>query len=341
MPNEAAVSAAPPAPETTRSWPITLDDIIAARDRIRPYVPVSPLRTYPVLDAEVGHGIAVFVKHENFNPTNSFKVRNGFALVTALDGEARRRGVVAATRGNHGLGIAYAGKTFGVPVTICVPVGNNPEKNAAMRALGARLIEQGRDYDESVGVADGIVRDEGAYLAHSTNDTRILAGAGTMSLEIAEQAPDLDALVIAVGGGSQAVGAMTVMRALRPNVKVYAVQAVGAAATHNSWHAGEPRVVAEANTFADGLATRSSYQLTFPALLHGLEDFITVTDAQIADALRVLLRTTHTLVEGAGAAGFAGLLALRSRLAGQRVGIVISGGNIDEQTLRRIVNREL
>ncbi|HEX6049122.1 MAG TPA: threonine/serine dehydratase [Gemmatimonadaceae bacterium] len=320
---------------------MTLDDIVAARDRIRPFVPVSPLRAYPVLDAEIGHGIRVLVKHENFNPTNSFKVRNAFSLVTALGDEERRRGVVAATRGNHGLGIAYAGKTFGVPVTICVPVGNNPEKNAAVRALGARLIENGRDYDESVLVADAIVRDEGACLAHSTNDARIIAGAGTMSLEIAEQEPQLDALVIAVGGGSQAVGAMTVMRALKPNVHVYAVQAAGASASHDGWHAREPRTVPVANTFADGLATRSTYAMTFPALCEGLTDFITVTDGEIAEAVRLLMRTTHSLVEGAGAAGLAGLLALRERLAGQRVGVVASGGNIDEATLRRVIDREI
>ena len=322
-------------------WPVDLDAITAARDRIRPYIPVSPLRTYPVLDAAVGHDITVRVKHENFNPTNSFKVRNAFSLLTALAPDERRRGIVAATRGNHGLGLAYAGKTFGVPVTICVPLGNNPEKNAGMRALGARLIEEGRDYDESVLVADRIVGDHGARLAHSTNDPHIIAGAGTLSLEISEQEPELDALVLALGGGSQAVGAMTVMRALKPHVRVYAVQAAGASAAHESWHARERRVTTSAETFADGLATRSTYDLTFPALLEGLADFVTVTDAEIAHALRILLHTTHSLVEGAGATGFAGLLALRDRLAGQRVGIVLSGGNIDERTLRRVVNHDI
>jgi threonine dehydratase len=329
-------------PEVERAlWPIDLTAIEAARDRIRPFVPESPLRGYPVLDAEVGHGIRVVVKHENFNPTNSFKVRNAFSLMTALGDEARRRGVVAATRGNHGLGLAYAGKTFGIPVTICVPLGNNPEKNVGVRALGARLIEAGRDYDESLAVADRIVHDEGALLAHSTNNPHIIAGAGTMSLEIAEQEPELDAMVLAVGGGSQAVGAMTVMRALRPNVRVYAVQAAGASAGHDSWHAGEPVVTDSAVTIADGLATRSTYELTFPALRDGLADFITVSDAEIAAALRLLLRTTHSLVEGAGAAGLAGLLALRDRLAGQRVAVVASGGNIDERTLRRVMNEEI
>ena len=322
-------------------WPIDLELIESARDRVRPYVPVSPLRTYPVLDDEIGRGIRVSVKHENFNPTGSFKVRNAFSLLTALSDDERRRGIVAATRGNHGLGLAYAGRTFGVPVTICVPLGNNPDKNAGIRALGARLIEEGRDYDESLAAADRVVTSDGAVLAHSTNNRHIIAGAGTMSLEIAEQEPALDALVLSVGGGSQAVGAMTVMRAIHPNVRVYAVQAAGAAATFESWRAGEPRLIASADTFADGLATRSSYALTLPALREGLADFITVTDAEIAHALRLALRTTHSLVEGAGATGLAGLLALRDRLAGQRVGIALSGGNIDAATLRRVINEEI
>ena len=322
-------------------WPVDLDAIASARERITPYVPPSPLRSYSVLDAEVGGGIRVMVKHENFNPTGSFKVRNAFSFMTALSQDERRYGIVAATRGNHGLGLAYAGRTFDVPVTICVPLGNNPEKNAGMRALGSRLIEEGRDYDESLAVAERIVRDEGARLAHSTNDARIIAGAGTMSLEMAEQDPTLDAIVISVGGGSQAVGAMAVMRALRPNVRVYGVQAAGAPATHDSWHAGVPQTTDRAVTIADGLATRSTYELTFPALREGLADFITVTEAEIASAIRLLLRTTHSLVEGAGATGMAGLLALRERLAGQRVAVVISGGNIDAQTLRRVVTQEI
>jgi len=169
----------------------------------------------------------------------------------------------------------------------------------------------------------------------------IIAGAGTMALEIAEQAPALDALVIAVGGGSQAVGAMVVMRALDRPVQVYAVQAAGASATHDGWHAGKRLVTDSANTIADGLATRSSYEMTFDALREGLADFITVTDTEIANAMRLLLRSTHSLVEGAGAAGMAGLLALRERLAGQRVGIVLSGGNVDERTLTRVLNGDV
>lgn len=322
-------------------WPIAFSDVLAAERRIRPSVPVSPLRRYAPLDAGVGRGIGVWVKHENHSPTNSFKIRNALSVMTRLTGEELRRGVVAATRGNHGLGVAYAGALLGSPVTICVPHGNNPEKNEGMRGYGAELVEEGRDYDESVLVAERLVRERGLRMIQATNDPGVLAGAGTFTLEILRERPELDALVISVGGGSQAVGALTVARTLKPGLAVYGVQAAGARAAHDSWHAGRPISGESANTFADGLATRSTYALTFSALREGLADFITVTDAEIAEAVRLLLRTTHNLAEGAGAAGLAGLLALRDRLAGRSVGIVISGGNIDRATLARVVNNEL
>ena len=319
---------------------VTLDDIRAARIRLAPLLAPTPLRTYRELDDAVGHAIRLYVKHENFNPTGSFKVRNGLSFMTALPDESRARGVVAASRGNHGLGLAYAGRAFGVRTTVCVPIGNNPEKNAGMRALGARLIEEGRDYDESVEVADRIVRQEGATLAHSTNNLQVIAGAGTLSLEVIEQEPQIDAMVIAIGGGSQAVGALTVFAGLKPDAKVFGVQAVGAAAAYESWRARTPIQTQSAETIADGLATRSTYELTIQTLIDGLSDFITVTDAEIAEAMRMLLRTTHSMVEPAGAAGLAGLLKLAPKLEGKRVGIVLSGANVDASTLRRVLSGE-
>jgi threonine dehydratase len=320
--------------------PITIDDVRGARERLAPYLAPTPLRNHPVLDAAIP-GLTLLVKHENVQPTGSFKVRNGLATITALDAAQRSAGVVGATTGNHGLGLAFAGRQLGVPVTICVPRGNNPEKNAALRAWGAAVIEEGADYDEAVSVAQRVVQREGRTLAHSTNNRNVLAGAGTMSLEIIEQAPQLDTLVIAVGGGSQAVGAITVSQALRPGLEVIGVQAAGASAAHDGWHAKAPRQTERAATFAEGVATRSTYDLTFPSLLEGLTDFITVTDAEIADAVRLVISTTHHLVEGAGAMGVAAARALAPRLQGRRVGVIFCGGNLDSAVLRRILNREL
>ncbi len=324
----------------TDPWPITIADVRAAAARLGPHLKPTPLCSYAALDGEVGAGLRLWVKHENYNPTGAFKVRNGLAALTLLGEGERKRGVVAASRGNHGLGLAWAGARLGIPITVCVPHGNNPEKNAALRGLGATLVEEGGDYDEAVVVAARLQTEGGLHLVHSTNDPMAIAGAATLTLEMLEERTDLEALVYAVGGGSQAVGGMTVARALRPGLPVYAVQAEGASAIHDSWHAGRPLSRPRAETFADGLATRNTYPLTFAALRAGLTGFVAVSEAALAEAVRMILRTTHSLVEGAGAAGLAGLLALRPALAGQRVGIVLSGANIDQDTLRGILNRE-
>jgi len=322
-------------------WPVTFADVAAARERLAPYLTPTPLRHYPLLDELIGGGTSLLIKHENHQPTGSFKVRNGLSFVTGLTPEERARGVVAASTGNHGQGIAYASALLGVKATICVPVGNNPEKNAAMRSWGATVVEDGRDYDESVEVMFRIAREERRAVAHSTNDARVITGAATMSLEMLEQSGGLDAIVVAVGGGSQSVGALTVARELAPSLEVYGAQCAGAPAIHDSWHAGAPHRTERANTFAEGVATRQPYALTFATLQEGLAGFTTVTDAELAETIRTLLRLTHNLVEGAGALGVAAALKLRDQLLGKRVGVIFSGGNIDTAVLRRILNKEL
>jgi threonine dehydratase len=322
-------------------WPIAWDDVVAARARIAPYLAPTPLRHYATLDEEVGNGIRVLVKHENHLPTNAFKARNAMSLLSALTPEEKARGVIAATRGNHGQGLAWAGRLLGVPVTICVPLGNNPEKNAAMRGYGADVIEIGRDYDEAAEVATLMAGERGLFVAHSTNDPRIIAGAATITAEILEEEPAVDAMVVAVGGGSQAVGACVAARQLKPGVAIHGVQAAGAAAIHDAWHAGEPRAIDRAVTFADGLATRATYAMTFGALRAGLAGFVTATEASLAAAVRTLIRTTHNLAEGAGAAGLAGLVTLRDQLAGKTVAIILSGSNIDDHTLTQVMTRSL
>ena len=323
------------------AWPISFKDVLEARIRIRARMPPTPLRRYAALDAAAGGGMAVWVKHENHNPTNSFKARNALSMMAGLSEADRRRGVVAATRGNHGLGVAWAGSLLGVAVTICVPRGNNPEKNEGMRGLGAALVEEGNDYDESLEVARRLVAERGLRMVHSTNDPAVIAGAATVTLEILEERPSMDALVVSVGGGSQAVGAITVARAIKPGLPVFAVQAERASAAHDSWHAGRPITKTSADTFADGLATRSVYEMTFPALLSGLAGFVLVSEAEMAESVLLLLRTTHNLAEGAGAAGLAGLLKLRAELEGRNVGIILSGGNMDRETLGRVLSGEL
>lgn len=315
--------------------PITFADVLAARERIAPYLTPTPLREYPLLDALVGHGIQVRVKHENHQPTQSFKIRNGLAAVTALAPDERTRGAIGASTGNHGQGVAYAGRILGVPVTICVPVGNNPEKSAAIRALGAELVEVGATYDETAVACDRIRAERGMTLVHSTNNPHVIAGAGTMTLEMIEQDPALDAIIIALGGGSQAVGALTVLATRAPRVKVYAVGASGAPAQFESWRDGKLLSGRPVNTFAEGIATGAAYAMTFDALRAGLAGFVTVPDEAIYAATRDLIAITHNVPEGAGATGLAGLRVLGPQLSGKRVAIVMCGGNLSMASLRR------
>jgi threonine dehydratase len=322
-------------------WPITLDEVLAARERLRPHLSTTPLRNYAALDERVGDGIRVWVKHENHNPTNAFKARNGLAAVSALSPDERRRGVVAASAGNHGLGLANAGRIFGVNVVVVVPKTANPEKVESIRGLGAEIIEHGHDYSEAVERAARLAEERSLTPVHSTECPAVLAGAGTITLEMLEQQPDLDAIVVSLGGGSQAVGAMTVLRGFEREIPVYAVQARGASVAHDSYHARRPLTASSVNTIADGLATRQTYALTFQALVSGLTDFLVVNDAEIAEAVRTLIATTHNLVEPSGAVPLAGLMHLRDRLRGRNVAVVVSGSNIDQSVLRRILSREL
>ncbi len=314
--------------------PITFGQVLDAEARLRPHLAPTPLRNYPQLDALVGHGVQLWVKHENHQPTQSFKIRNGLNTILGRTAEQRARGVIGASTGNHGMGVAYAGRLTGTPVTIGVPLKNNPAKNATIRALGATLLEVGKTYDETVEACRAIAEEKGLALVHSTNDPLVIAGAATMTVEILQQQPELDALVIALGGGSQTVGALTVALARKPELKVYAVGAAGAPAQCDSWMKGTLLTNQPVDTFAEGIATASAYELTFPALREGLSDFIKVSEAEMYQAIRDLLSVTRNLAEGAGAAGFAGVKKLGQRLAGKKVGVVMCGGNLSENDLK-------
>jgi threonine dehydratase len=317
--------------------PISYSDVIATRDAIQRAFPYSALRHYPLLDELVGFGSRVLVKHENHLPTGSFKIRNAVASIAALSAEEAQRGVIAASTGNHGQGLAWAGARAGVSVVICVPVGNNPEKTAVMRSYGATVIEVGERYDDAAAACRDWAARDGRTLVHSTNHVPVLAGAGTMTLELLEQAPEVDALVLALGGGSQAVGAAAVRDVLKPSLALYAVGASGAPAQHDGWHAHSPRSGIAVNTFAEGIATGSTYELTFEALQGALADFVLASDDEIAQGIRDLWRITHNLAEGSGATGLVGLRALAPRLAGKTVAIVMCGGNLDGARAARVL----
>jgi threonine dehydratase len=312
----------------------TLKDIYEARPRVARVVRPTPLMRHPLLAAETG--LDILVKHENHNPTGAFKVRGGVNLIGSLT-PAERRGVVTATTGNHGQSIALACQREGVPCTIVVPIGNNPEKNAAMRSYGAELIEFGRDFDEARERVEALQHERGLRYVHSADEPLLIAGVGTYALEIFDDQPDVDAILVPIGGGSGACGCCIVRSAIGSRASVIGVQAAGADAFARSWRGPARVVAASMHTFAEGMATRVTFDLPFGILKEQLDDVVTLTEEELADGVRLALRTTHNLAEGAGAASLAAAMKLRGRLEGKRVVCIMSGGNIDRATLARII----
>lgn len=314
--------------------PPTLDDVRAARERIAAHIRPTPLMRHPLLDAEIER--EVWVKHENHNPTGAFKVRGGLNLVALLSSEERRRGVMTASTGNHGQSIALACRIHGVACTVFVPDGNNPEKNAAMRAYGAELVEHGRDFDEARELCEARSAASGARYVHSANEPLLLAGVGTYALEVFESLPDAGVIFVAIGGGSGACGLITVRNVLGSKAKIIGVGAANADAVYRSWRGPERVVGTSAATFAEGVATRVTFDLTFDLLKKYLDDFVLLNEEELAEGVRMALRTTHNLAEGAGAAS---LIAARKHTAACEgpVVAIMSGGNIDTRTLNRLI----
>jgi len=317
--------------------PPTLTDVYRARALLAPLLRPTPLARHPLLDEALG--LEIHVKHENHNPTGAFKVRGGLTLVGALAREGPPAGVITASTGNHGQSIAYACRRHRVPCTVVVPAGNNPEKNAAMRALGAEVVEFGRDFDEAREEVERRVAAAGGALryVHSANEPLLIAGVATYALEIFEALPDADVVFVPIGGGSGASGLVTVRDALGLKARIVGVQAERADAFARSWRSGVRVVGDRADTFAEGMATRVTFDLTFGILQRGLDDIVTLSEEEIADGVRLALQATHNLAEGAGAAPLAAAAKRRAELAGRQVVCVMSGGNLDLATLRRIV----
>jgi threonine dehydratase len=307
-----------------------LADVLSARTRIAPYLRPTPLFGYPALDALTGAQLRV--KHENHQPVGAFKVRGGINLVSQLTRDERERGVASASTGNHGQSIAYAANLFGVRATIFVPEDANPVKVESMRALGAGIVFHGRDFDDARERCESVSAAEGYRYVHSGNEPHLIAGVGTYALEILEDWPDVEVILVPVGGGSGAAGTAIVARAVRPSIEVIGVQSAAAPAAFRSWQAGD-LVTAPNSTFAEGLATRTAFDLPQQIMRELLTDFVLVSEDAIAAADRTMIEKTRNLVEPAGAAALAAVLADPDRFAGRRVAIVCSGGNISPAQL--------
>lgn len=309
----------------------TLHDVLQARRRISSYIVRTPLHHYlsldKLLDAEV------HVKHENHQLLGAFKVRGGINLVSKLSDDERARGVATASSGNHGQSIAYAARLFGAKATVAVPEEANVGKVESMRNLGATVIFHGPDFDAARGHVKRLAKEEGYRYIDAVNEPQLIAGVGTYGLEIMEDLPDVDVIIVPVGGGSGACGTCIAAKGVNPNVQVIGVQSAQAQAAYLSWKRGTI-VESPMRSQAEGLATATGYELTQPILRDMLDDFILVSDEEMNEAIVVHLEKTHNLTEHAGAASLAGALKIKDRLQGKKVVLVMSGGNVSLTHLR-------
>jgi threonine dehydratase len=312
----------------------TFTHVLEARLRIRPHLRPTPLYPYEGLSELVGAEICV--KHENHQPTGAFKVRGGVNLLSQLSEEEQRRGVISASTGNHGQSIAYAARLFDVPATIVVPEGANPVKLAFIRAFGARIVVYGDDFDDAREHCEALAAEHGYRYVHSGNEPLLIAGVATETLEILEERPGVEVVIVPIGGGSGAAGACIAAKGVNPAVEVIGVQSDAAPAAYRSWRARE-LVDDVMGTFAEGLATRTAFELPQRILWDSLDDFVLVSEDGIRTAFRHMLEGTRNLVEPAGCAPLAAALELRDHLAGRRVALVASGGNVSPAQLRDLL----
>jgi len=313
----------------------TLRDVIAARANVYRHLRPTPLYHYSGLSELLG--AKVWVKHENHQPVGAFKVRGGLNLVAQLSAAERAGGLFTASTGNHGQSIAYAARAYGVRATIAVPEGANPGKVAAMRGLGAEVAFHGADFDSAREWVMGMASERGGRYVGPTEES-LIHGVGTYALEIIEDLPEVDAIIVPVGAGSGVCATAIVAKTINPAIQVIGVQSAQAPAIQMSWAAGKP-VDAPMRTVAEGLATRVPFENTLRIMRKYLDDFALVEDSAIEAAILLLLEHTHNLAEGAGAASLAAALKLREHLAGKNVVLVLSGGNLSMEQLRRLLAR--
>lgn len=312
----------------------TFQDVLEAKSLIKEYLPRTPLYSYPqvnqLLDAKV------FIKHENFLPTGAFKARGGINLIHSLSREQKERGVVTASTGNHALSIAYASSLFGVPATIVMPEKSNPLKVKAIKALGANIVFFGRIFEESKEYAEKIAGERRARFIHPGNEPALVAGVATYALEVFEECPSLDVIIVPVGGGSGASGCCLVKEAVSPNTQVIAVQAEKAPGAYLSWK-NKKIVTDKMETAAEGLATKMGYELTQEILQDFLSDFILVSEEEMVQAILLYLELIRNLSEEAGSSPLAAALKIKDRLKGKKVALILTGSNISMERLTHIL----
>ena len=312
----------------------TIAETYRAKHVLENYLPRTPLQHNLTLSRTLG--CEAYLKLENLQPIGAFKVRGGVYLASTLSEEERARGIIGASTGNHGQSLAYGANLFGIRCVIAMPEEANPMKVESMRALGAVVEFQGENFEEARLWAEETARREGMRYVHHINAPELLAGVSTISLEIVEDLPDVDLIITPIGGGSAAVGHCLVAKALRPNVQVIGVQAEGAPAVYHSWRERELQM-SEIETTAEGLATGRAYYTAVKTFIDRMDDMLLVSDEEMRQAVVLLLRAAHVVSEESGAAATAAAVKLRERLPGKKVAIVVSGGNMTMDSLRRVL----
>jgi threonine dehydratase len=310
-------------------------DILLASRQIRPYLRKTPFYSYPALNQLIG--AEVFIKHENHQPVGAFKVRGGINLISRLSPDERSRGVIAASTGNHGQSVAMAARLFGVTARIVVPEKANPGKVDSMRGWGAEVIFYGATYDQARIHCETLAAEKGFRYIHSGDEPLLIAGVATETLEMLEERPDLEVIIVPIGGGSGAAGACLAAHAVNPQIRVLGVQSERSPAAYESWR--QRKLVQCPNTtFAEGLATGTAFALPQAILWDLLYDFILVGDEEILQAMAWMIERAHTLAEAAGAAPLAAAFRIREELKGKKVGLICSGGNTSLEHLGKALS---
>jgi threonine dehydratase len=313
----------------------TFADVLRARRIVSYHLPRTPL--LPSLALSRLLGFRLHIKFENHQPIGAFKVRGGLNLVAALGSSERARGVLTASTGNHGQSIAYAARTFGARAVIVMPEESNPDKVESMANLGADIVFFGRDFEEARLKAEQMARDQGMYYVHPANEPLLIAGVGTIGLEILEDLPEVQTIIVPIGAGSGVCGTAIVAKSINPRIRVIGVQAENAPSVYLSWKQRRVVDTPSCDTFAEGLATRSAFELPLSIMRDLLDEIVLVSEEELKSAIVLLLEKVHTIAEGAGAASTAAAIKLKERLAGQTVACVLSGGNLPLPTLQQIL----
>ena len=316
---------------------ITLEDINAAAAVVYAHMPPTPQYRWPMLSERLG--TEAWVKHENHTPVGAFKIRGGLVYFEHLKASGELpKGVIAATRGNHGQSVGYAARLYGVPATIVVPHGNSLEKNAAMRALGVELIEHGDDFQASREYADTLAADRSLELVPSFHRL-LVTGVATYSLELLQNVPDIDVVYVPIGLGSGICGMLAARDALELATEVVGVVSAHALAYAKSFASGYPVDSPVTTLLSDGMACRTPEPEALELILKGVDRIVAVSDDEVAAAMCMMFECTHNVCEGAGAAALAAAMQEKSRLAGRRVAMVASGGNVDQTLFADVLKR--